>query len=315
VRHFDAALHREESNRDDGTPRSTPRAATRYLRAHGRRSRCASQAPQALEGRAGPPWASVALPIAVSPFPAANSFHRLTTRRHTTIPSAPRRFLSDIAAYDAPVWQTDVHKRIRIKFQRHGRIEASMRVQRELDSIHLTEFVDRRTIYAVSKRGVMTTRAITGEKAASACGAMRASQVLLSVALISCSSSGSGDGGGSNSAMNPGGGGLQITTPVDDTIKLADDSDLKYQLTATGGVSPYAWSYNLQSADRLPAQTSLSSDGVLSGTPCHAFDHNEFSLIFTVTDKDGLEASISMSLSIVCCSTDPGSGGSGESGC
>jgi hypothetical protein len=84
---------------------------------------------------------------------------------------------------------------------------------------------------------------------------------------------------------------------------MPDKPNLQYELTATGGTLPYSWRYSPLSASRLPDETTLSSDGVLSGTPCRSLnnDKTDSSLMFAVTDKMNLEASISIDLSIACC--------------
>ena len=145
----------------------------------------------------------------------------------------------------------------------------------------------------------MTTRVLLGKKVAIARSAPPTTRVLLGVVLAACTSSspGPGDGG-----PDPGGGGpLRITTPPLVDVKLMMDNNLQYQFMATGGTLPYSWRYSPVSESRLPAETSLSSDGVLSGTPCNSFnDGATLSLIFTVTDKAGLEASLSFLLQIEC---------------
>ena len=149
----------------------------------------------------------------------------------------------------------------------------------------------------------MTARRIMSKTGNEAARATRLTRALLGIVLVACSSSGPGPGDG---APGPGGGGpLRITTPPDVRITLpVDNHNLQYQLAATGGTPPYSWRYVPLSEDHLPAETSFSSDGVLSGTPCNSFnDGSPFSLMFAVTDKQNLESSISVLLSIVCCSS------------
>ena len=68
-------------------------------------------------------------------------------------------------------------------------------------------------------------------------------------------------------------------------------------LTASGGITPYTWTL---SSGTLPASISLSSAGVLSGTPM-AGDVGTYNLTFTATDSGNataLTASQALSLSI-----------------
>lgn len=65
-------------------------------------------------------------------------------------------------------------------------------------------------------------------------------------------------------------------------------------LTATGGVPPYTWA--LRSGSSLPAALSLSTDGVVSGTPTQIGDNYDF--IAEVTDSLGAVASRSFRVSI-----------------
>ncbi|MHB1599505.1 MAG: G1 family glutamic endopeptidase, partial [Acidimicrobiales bacterium] len=68
-------------------------------------------------------------------------------------------------------------------------------------------------------------------------------------------------------------------------------------LAASGGVSPYAWS--LGSGSSLPSGLSLSSAGVISGTPSAAATG---SVVVTVTDHAGTTASATLSLDVVAVS-------------
>lgn len=64
-----------------------------------------------------------------------------------------------------------------------------------------------------------------------------------------------------------------------------------HQLTATGGASPYTWT-----STTLPAGLSLSSTGVLSGTPTEA---GTTEVTFTVTDVRGKSATTTASITII----------------
>lgn len=71
-------------------------------------------------------------------------------------------------------------------------------------------------------------------------------------------------------------GALTITSAVPPPAAVQGQA-YNYQFTATGGTTPYTWS-----ATSLPAGLSLSSSGLLSGTPSSA---GSFSVTVTVTDS------------------------------
>ncbi len=72
---------------------------------------------------------------------------------------------------------------------------------------------------------------------------------------------------------------LAITTPAALPAGVAGVT-YAVTLTATGGVPPYAWSVN--SGSTLPAGMTLTSAGILSGTPTTA---GSYSFGITVTDS------------------------------
>ena len=76
-------------------------------------------------------------------------------------------------------------------------------------------------------------------------------------------------------------------------------------LTATGGTSPYNWSINSGS---LPAGLSLSSSGVISGTPTAA--GSPTSVTFKVTDANSLTATQSLSITTAYAAWDVNEDGS-----
>ena len=76
-------------------------------------------------------------------------------------------------------------------------------------------------------------------------------------------------------------------------------------LTATGGTSPYNWSINSGS---LPAGLSLSSSGVISGTPTAA--GGPTSVTFKVTDANNLTATQSLSITTAYAAWDVNEDGS-----
>ncbi len=99
--------------------------------------------------------------------------------------------------------------------------------------------------------------------------------ILLTLILVACDKEKSGDGsGGSGGGTTPAT--LQITT-----ASLADaDENQAYSanLQATGGTAPYLWS----TTSSLPTGLTLSSAGLLSGTPTQT---GTFSIDFDLTDS------------------------------
>ena len=82
----------------------------------------------------------------------------------------------------------------------------------------------------------------------------------------------------SNLSIAVSGGQLQITTTTAATGTVG--TAYNFQLQATGGVPPYTWAVGMNSS--LPAGLSLSSSGVVSGTPTTA---GSFSPSIAVTDE------------------------------
>jgi len=89
-----------------------------------------------------------------------------------------------------------------------------------------------------------------------------------------------------------------------------------FALTASGGVSPYTWKWAAQSKSSLPAGISLSSDGLISGTPTLAGDYE---VMVTVMDAGSPPSQISAPyaigiagpLALTITSGDPPSGTAG----
>jgi hypothetical protein len=98
------------------------------------------------------------------------------------------------------------------------------------------------------------------------------------VATVTDSKSAAADSGNLSIAIS--GGQLQITTTTAATGTVG--TTYGFQLQAAGGVPPYSWA--VTSGSSLPAGLSLSTAGVLSGTPTTA---GTFNPSITVTDETG----------------------------
>jgi len=70
-------------------------------------------------------------------------------------------------------------------------------------------------------------------------------------------------------------------------------SPYSQSLTATGGTAPYKWAITLGT---LPAGLSLSSGGVISGTPTTSC--NSVAITFNVTDNAGVKTTKALSIQI-----------------
>jgi len=105
---------------------------------------------------------------------------------------------------------------------------------------------------------------------------------LLSVALAACVSSLVGCGGSSDSPPPPPKVSMAITSgsPPPGTAGVPYDGS-GFALTASGGVAPYTWKWTAQPASSLPAGISLSSEGLIAGTPTLAGDYQ---VMVTVRD-------------------------------
>jgi hypothetical protein len=76
-------------------------------------------------------------------------------------------------------------------------------------------------------------------------------------------------------------------------------------LTATGGTSPYSWTI---ASGSLPAGLTLSSNGLISGTPTAAASST--SVTFQVTDTNNRTATKVLSMTTACAAWDVNEDGS-----
>jgi hypothetical protein len=75
------------------------------------------------------------------------------------------------------------------------------------------------------------------------------------------------------------------------SVSAAVNTPLSYALSATGGVAPFTWT----ALGSLPAGLTLSSDGVISGTPAAA---GGYTVSVKVTDSRGVSATANLSVTI-----------------
>src|ERR1700693_4236569 len=90
--------------------------------------------------------------------------------------------------------------------------------------------------------------------------------------------------------VNPGPPVITTSSPLP---RAKEGTQVNFALQASGGVSPYTWT-----ATGLPAFLSLSTAGLLSGTPPAGGSAGSYSFSITVTDAAGNRASGAFSLSI-----------------
>jgi hypothetical protein len=80
-------------------------------------------------------------------------------------------------------------------------------------------------------------------------------------------------------------------TIKDAAITVTNGMPFSYALTAQGGVPPYQWS-----SGALPTGLTLSSDGVISGTP--TAQNGSYSVILTVNDEAGTPVSTNLKITV-----------------
>lgn len=80
-------------------------------------------------------------------------------------------------------------------------------------------------------------------------------------------------------------------TIVDKELTVTNGMPFSYALTAQGGVPPYQWS-----SSALPSGLSLSSDGVISGTP--TAKKGSYVVVVTVTDETGVPFSKNLTIKV-----------------
>ena len=83
---------------------------------------------------------------------------------------------------------------------------------------------------------------------------------------------------------------LAFTPPTD--VKATNGISFSYALTASGGVPPYSWA----AAGALPSGLSLSSSGIISGTP--QTPAGTYTVAVTVTDSAGTSATGNLNIEI-----------------
>ena len=97
--------------------------------------------------------------------------------------------------------------------------------------------------------------------------------------------------GAPNGYSGGGGGGALAGVSEPDVTTTVDAAMADVVLEATGGTPPYSWT----TSSTLPAGTSLSTGGVLSGTPTQT---GTFPITATVTDNASATASVSFTLTV-----------------
>ncbi len=89
---------------------------------------------------------------------------------------------------------------------------------------------------------------------------------------------------------------VEITTTAIPPVINSPSLTYSYQLGAAGGVRPYAWSL-VQGA--LPANLTLSADGVISGSPRAGLQEGTSQVVVQVTDSLGTKATQSIPVRIL----------------
>ena len=91
------------------------------------------------------------------------------------------------------------------------------------------------------------------------------------------------------------------TSPPEGTIGAVYGSGPGFPITATGGVTPYTWSWTAAKGSSLPPGLSLSN-GSISGTPTQA---GSYQVILTVTDSELPSAKTTSNTTIVIANPPP----------